>query len=138
MIGEVCVFYLLSGFECDVIVLSSIVWINFCKVKSLREEIVNQRTKCNTIGPITCKVFKFDLKLYHSKLFFQYFDRIQYYYATSIIKLFSILNVHTILNDYSRIPLFSCYKWKTKERLGLNVKKPSFKYSKRKSIGKGQ
>ena len=70
MNGEVCVFYLLSGFECDVIVLSSIVWINFCKVKSLREEIVNQRTKCNTIGPITCKVFKFDLKLYHSKLFF--------------------------------------------------------------------
>ena len=58
IIGEVC--NLLSGFECDVVVLPSIAPVDFLEVESVGEEIVDEGAEGHAVGPRRREILYFD------------------------------------------------------------------------------
>ena len=57
----VAVKYLLSGLECKFVVLSSICSIDLREVKSLWEEIVDESTEGDAVGPRRGEILNLDI-----------------------------------------------------------------------------
>ena len=59
--------HLLSGLECNFVILSPVWSFNFRKIESLWEKIMNQCTEGHSVCPGRCKVFNFDILLVEKK-----------------------------------------------------------------------
>ena len=60
--------YLLSGFECQFVILSPIGTIDLGKVESLWEKVMDERAKSDAIGPGGGKVLDFNVLNYGIKM----------------------------------------------------------------------
>ena len=62
------IIYLLSGFECQFVILSPIGTIDLGKVESLWEKVMDERAKSDAIGPGGGKILNFNVLNYGIKM----------------------------------------------------------------------